>query len=224
MPDIFRRSENRKEKSKRLIRLTLLIVMVVLLATGWMTSGCEVTSFKAELIRDAVRLELKDHPKATLVDIYKNFFQDEFGPGHMIPDKQAALNYLNRELAASEGFEKQLYQPLGYKHNYYRINLSLVRNGSLPADTLLNAFVRSANSVKAPGIKQWKKEWSKIEAVIKEMNLDLESYDDDRIELLQMLDEGKYVVHHSETYIRYYDPHYRIVDRENFERLTEYME
>jgi len=34
----------------------------------------------------AVLYESKYYPEARLRDIYKNFFQDPFGPGHLIPD------------------------------------------------------------------------------------------------------------------------------------------
>jgi hypothetical protein len=55
----------------------------------------EVQNFRIE---KAVINELKYYPEARLRDIYKNFFQDAFGPGHLIPDTTHAGNYLNYEL------------------------------------------------------------------------------------------------------------------------------
>ena len=37
-------------------------------------------------IRAAVENQLKAYPKSTLQDLYKNFFQDYFGPGHIVSD------------------------------------------------------------------------------------------------------------------------------------------
>ena len=57
-------------------------------------------------IREAVEGELRLHPEARLTDIYKFFFQDEFGPGHMIPSRKAAMSYLDFELSSSTSFEE----------------------------------------------------------------------------------------------------------------------
>lgn len=37
-----------------------------------------------DLIRAAVERQITMYPNSTLRDIYKNFFQDRFGPGHIM--------------------------------------------------------------------------------------------------------------------------------------------
>lgn len=49
-------------------------------------------------IKKAVLGELKHYPETQLRDIYKNFFQDAYGPGHLIPDSTHAGKYLDIEL------------------------------------------------------------------------------------------------------------------------------
>ena len=41
-------------------------------------------------IRQAVAGQMHIYPKSTLRDLYKNFFQDLFGPGHIVSDTASA--------------------------------------------------------------------------------------------------------------------------------------
>ncbi|MFW6290620.1 MAG: hypothetical protein ACOC0R_06595, partial [Mariniphaga sp.] len=82
-------------------------------------------------IEKAINIELTHYPEARLRDIYKNFFQDAFGPGHLIPDTARAGSYLNYELQQPIG-DTLKWQPVGAENDYYRINLSLVKDGVIP--------------------------------------------------------------------------------------------
>ena len=42
---------------------------------------------------------------------YKNFFQDKFGPGHIVSDTIAAGNYLRREMASYTETEGEIAEP-----------------------------------------------------------------------------------------------------------------
>ena len=53
-------------------------------------------------IKKSVKFQMRNYPESTLQDIYKNFFQDAFGPGHLIEDAEASLNYLQIELGQFE--------------------------------------------------------------------------------------------------------------------------
>ena len=48
-------------------------------------SATEKRDFE-EAVRVAVSRQMQKYPKSTLKDLYKNFFQDKFGPGHIIGD------------------------------------------------------------------------------------------------------------------------------------------
>ena len=52
-------------------------------------------------VREAVTRQMAAYPQSTLKDLYKNFFQDRFGPGHIIADT-AAGSYLRWELFECE--------------------------------------------------------------------------------------------------------------------------
>ncbi|MCF8343328.1 MAG: hypothetical protein K9H13_01675, partial [Bacteroidales bacterium] len=170
-----------------------------------------------------VRLELQYYPEARLTDIYKNFFQNAFGPGHLIKDAAAAKAYLRYELHNAKHFDSLLYQPLGADHRYYRLNLILLKKSVIPEDEFLNAFIQSANHADPPTIDEWKAEWENILKVITSMDLTILHFERDRAHLDSLLAEGEYVVHHSETYKSLYQPHYRIVHKDEFSKLKRYL-
>ena len=167
-------------------------------------------------IRAAVENHLKVYPKSTLQDLYKNFFQDYFGPGHIVSDTTSAGAYLDRELASFEHAEGAFYEPTGYNGNFYRVNLSVVKEGIISRDEFFDAFVRSVSSIQPIPVEEWQKEWAMIDSVIYTMNLSLVNYAQEREKLFSLLEQGKFVMHHSEQFSKEYDPHYRIIGRDIF--------
>ena len=168
-------------------------------------------------IRQSVERQLELYPESTLRDLYKNFFQDRFGPGHIIADNTAADRYLRYELNATEGFEGLDYEPTGYEGRFYRVNLGVIADGRVPYDKYFDAFVRSVNNIKPISIEQWRTEWHEIDSVIMSMRLQLENYSVDRAEIKALIDGGDYVMHHSQRFNDHYQPHYRIIERTIFE-------
>lgn len=168
-------------------------------------------------VREAVTRQMKIYPKSTLKDIYKNFFQDRFGPGHIINDTVAASRYLRHELNSYSTISGETAEPTGWQHNFYRVNLSVVKNKIIPYEDFLDAFVRSVNGIKPVSIKVWRKEWSQIEKIIRLMELSLPTYDEDREYIETQLEAGNYVGHHSKSFNEAYAPHYRIVSKKIFE-------
>ena len=168
-------------------------------------------------IEQAIRNELEHYPEARLRDIYKNFFQDAFGPGHLIPDTAHAGEYLNFELR--QHIEDTLtWQAIGPDNDYYRINLQLVKDGVLPRSVLLEAMVESTVLARNPDIETWKKEWKAAVRVIKKMNLRLIDFKSDLKLIEEQLSKGDYVIHHSDHYNTTYRRHYRIVHKTVFSR------
>lgn len=110
----------------------------------FLMSGTFMNSDREKQIQQFIEAELKYYPEARLADLYKNYFQDAYGPGHLVPDTTQAGKYLDWELQQPDWFDTLPYQALGINHDYYRINLSLVKDGIIPRDTLLLAMVESA--------------------------------------------------------------------------------
>lgn len=165
-------------------------------------------------VREAVIRQMDTYPQSTLKDLYKNFFQDKFGPGHLIADTAAAGMYLRKELASFSESDGLLLEETGWEGRFYRVNLSLLKDGTIPYPVFFDAFVRSVNSIEPISIDAWKAEWEKIEQIIRTMNPDLPGYETDKTEINERFTRGEYVGHHSEEFEKHYAPHYRIISRE----------
>lgn len=180
-------------------------------------SAAEKADFEKS-VRTAVERQMQTYPKSTLKDLYKNFFQDKFGPGHIISDTTAAGNYLRREMASYSKTEGDIAEPTGWEGNFYRVNLSVIKNGQIPYQTFFDAFVRSVNGIRPVTVAEWQKEWNRIEAIIRSMNLTLPDYEADKQEIDNRLNRGEYVGHHSKVFEDSYMPHYRIISKDIFEQ------
>ena len=188
-------------------------IITIIAVTILMFSSKEA---KSDPIRIAVENHLKIYPKSTLQDLYKNFFQDYFGPGHIVNDTTSAGAYLNRELSSFDNATGVYYEPTGYNGNFYRVNLSVIKEGIISRDVFFDAFIRSVTNIQSITIEEWKKEWAQIDSVIQTMDLSLANYSQDRENIFSLLEQGKYVMYHSGLFSEAYDPHYRIIKRKIF--------
>jgi hypothetical protein len=178
--------------------------------------GTEFIEISEEAVRKSVNYHMEKYPKSTLKDLYKYFFQDKYGPGHMINDTEVAKNYLLSELNSYVEITEDSAEPIGWEQNFYRVNLSLIKNNLIPFDVFFDAFLESAENIKPYPIEKWKKEWSILERVIQSMSFSLPDYEKDSREIQERLNEGKYVGHHSEIFNKTYNPHYRIISKKVF--------
>lgn len=170
-------------------------------------------------VRQAVKEHMQEYPQSTLRDLYKNFFQDVYGPGHLLNDTTAAKDYLLKELASYAEVDGKIAEPTGHRHNFYKVNLSVIKNNLIPFDLFFDAFMQSAKDFKLVDIEEWKREWLQIETVIRSMQLELPDYDKERNEIMEQLEEGKYVGHHSRLFNDNYRTHYRIISAEVYRNI-----
>lgn len=168
-------------------------------------------------VKTAVERIMADYPVSTLQDIYKSFFQDKFGPEHIISDTIAARKYLLSELNRTDIDSIVVLEPTGIKGNYIRVGLGAIKSGKVDVSAFLSAFIRSANVADKSVVEQWAGEWAEAVEQIDEMNLNLENYEADKEAISQILQQGRYVMHHSSQYRETYNPHYRIIAKEIFE-------
>jgi hypothetical protein len=171
------------------------------------------------IVINCVAAELKLHPEAHLVDLYKYFFQDVFGPGHLVTDREAALKYLEQELTEAKFFEPADYEELMFRKQFVRVNLHMIVDNEISKEELLHAFMMSARKFKLPEVEQWRITWNEIALAIKETVPYLPDFDLELRQIDSLLQSGSYTVHHSRDYIRLYEPHYRLIKREYFNKL-----
>ena len=171
------------------------LVYTFLLIFAFVCADAQTKCVDTAAVRVAVERMLPDYPQLTLQDIYKSFFQDRFGPGHIVPDSAKAAAYLRHELASVDNLDVMLYEPTGDKGDYYRVK-----------------------EVQPVEVEHWAAEWQQIEGIIATMGLSMPNYDADAKAIAAMLAEGHYAVHHSRLYNEHYAPHYRIMAKEIFEK------
>ena len=174
----------------------------------------------------AIRQQLQDYPESRVQDIYKSFCQDKLGPGHLIPDPQSARNYLESELrsfrddldSARYDAPAIMYYPVGDQGNYVRVDLSVVLDGLVGEEAYLDAFVRSANEGTRLKEEQWVAKWKEIEKVIRKVFPDIPDAKEDLEMIYSYVQKGDLIMQHSEAISEAYNPHYRIIARDIFEK------
>ena len=182
--------------------------------------SCSTELTNKDEVKKAVIAQMTDWPQSRLQDLYKSFFQDRFGPGHIISDRQSAKDYIVSEMNEAESFIGPEVYPCGWEGNYIRVNLSVVADGRMTADQLTDALMESAKPVTERDIEIWKKEWKEILEVIEATYPSLPGLQEDKEKIHALLAEGEYAYHHSEQFEEAYHPHYRIIDHQV---LTKYL-
>lgn len=174
----------------------------------------------AQDIEKYVSNQMQIYPKSRLLDIYKSCFQDYMGAEHLVSDKQMVKVYLDEELNTTnlDDLMPWYYEPCGIDSCYYRVSIRAIKEGIITEDQLLDAFIRSANSETRPSVESWSDRWHMIIGTIDQMKLDLPDFQEDKQFIDSVLSAGKYAISHSPDYREAYHPHYRIVERNIFEK------
>lgn len=200
---------------KRIVLSLLLLQSFALSSTG--------QELSTSIIAKAIEHQLNTYPASTLKDIYKSFFQDAFGPGHLMNNSADAENrvrsYLESECEIAEK-DKNLcpdYELTGSHGRFYRVNLSVINDGRVPMDVFISAFMKSAAQFSLPEVEDWQEEWKNIESVIEQKGYHFKNQQEDSQAIKTLLEQGKYASHHSSEYNEAYHPHYRLIEKTIFE-------
>ena len=166
-----------------------ILLSLCLLATAC-SSGLKIDK---DAVRQAVRTQMASYPESHLADLYKSFFQDRFGPGHIIKDRESARDYIVSEQERSDTLLLPYFVACSWEHNYVRVSLAAVRDGLVTIDGLTDSLVQSAEPVNNEDLEAWKVEWEEILDVICAECPDF---------------------HHSSAYEKSYHPHYRVIKKD----------
>ena len=189
------------------------ILLILAIACSFNLFG---QSIDTVAMRSAIEMQLVTYPESTLQDIYKSFYQEHFGPGHIISDTASARRYLMRELSEMDKNQSPYFEPTGSQGDYVRVYLSAIADSLISAEQLLDAFVRSANLWQEPTVN-WMEKWEAIVSIIQANKMEVQGFETD-LPLLTEAAQNNQAVHHSRRYNDAYHPHYRIVERCIFER------
>ena len=187
--------------------------MVLALACSFSLFGQSIDTLA---VRSAIERQLVTYPESTLQDIYKSFYQEHFGPGHIISDTATARRYLMLELSEMGKTASPYFEPTGSLGDYVRVYLSVIADSLITAERLLDTFIRSANLWQEPAAS-WLDKWEAIVSIIQTNKMEIGNFETD-LPLLTEAAQNNQAVHHSRRYNEAYRPHYRIVERSIFER------
>lgn len=215
----------------RRIYIILAVAMLPIFISGCKSRtavvGNGVDNEQHSAMYTALETMIVSHPHMSLCDVYKSCFQDYFGPAHAIADSSSVKRYIEQELSQATWVDSCYYEPCGWRGNYYRVNMTVLRDGLMTTDDYTRAFMRSMPEVTPTVDAQWIGEWQEIERTVVEvvrnnahaiprMSPLIKDFDTDKATIAGMLSQGNYVMHHSESYSNAYHPHYRIVSKEIF--------
>ncbi len=188
---------------KRIFITFLLIALSITTLTAQSLTNAQIKTF--------VESNLKAFPESTLQDLYKSFFQSVFGPEHLVTDSAKVLGYINHELQQEFNTSYPEAQYLGVDSTFVRVNLSVIKNGTVPKQVLAGCFMRSSQYKSGIGIESFRAQWRQVASHIAANGIRLNNFRNDSLYIENMLSQGRYVWVHSPQYKAVYKPHYRIV-------------
>jgi hypothetical protein len=168
---------------------------------------------------------LKRYPEASLIDIYKYFFQSRFGPEHIVSDSLIALKMLKEELELEsvvsyrKKSDSSLVEILYPEKKYVRIDLSLIKDRIIPLELFFSAFLQSVEKHDSLDFEKWKSDWEEIVRSIESANIKIKNFKEDKAKIETGFRWNKIVFHHSQDYRKIYNPHYRLINYKIFEKF-----
>ncbi len=155
-------------------------------------------------------------PAMQVQDLYKLLHLAALGSGHAIRDEKMARGWLERELdEMGVGPDDPLLDPLSPDGEIVRIHLRPYRREGKDPDTLLRAFIHTANEWR--GSPEKLKEYGVTASRLADKGLLPFSGEAVRSFFAEMEARGFPAVHHSDVYEQLYHPAYRVVARQYLE-------
>lgn len=194
-------------------RLILLMAIMAFLAP------LKAQTLDSTMLCRGIQNYLSRYQQSELQDVYKYFYQNRFGTGHLVTDAQSALRYLDDELKRCDSSLAQplaVYEYTGADSQHVRVHLIAVIKGWIPADVLNQAFVLSATAPRKVSFS-WFDEWQAIVEALRIVAPTLVA-DEGVVQRLTAMSASNRAVHHSAAFNQAYQAHYRVVRRDIFER------
>ncbi len=167
---------------------------------------------------ELVKREFHFFPVSDFTDIYKLFYQDYFGPGHYLCDHQKIIEYIETELTQCQyksGTVPYIHN-ISCLNNFLRIDLNWIIRGSISVAKMAELFYESSKGELYQPLP-WGEYWLDICAILGAEKIDFNPYE---YKLLSDLSKENMGIHHSKLYRFHYDPHYRIIKKELWQKVS----
>jgi hypothetical protein len=167
---------------------------------------------KEDLLKfDRVLIEqISRYPLLQLQDLYKLIHQGALGSEHAVKDKESARIWLEQEWQnLQEGPPEPTIDPIAPSGDIVRVNLRPYLESGGGPDSLLDAFVKTANEY-CGSEEMLRQNWAYARRLAGEGQLPFNLKEMDKF-LGEMEKKGFPAVHHSAVYEEAYRPAYRVV-------------
>lgn len=163
--------------------------------------------------------QINRHPSVQPQDIVKQCYQAAYGAEHLLSDRAAARNYLEREYALTEAEDIEVYEMIS--EDVCRINLAAWKEKGLPLEWLFNMFAACA-CVKENAQELFCNYLKAAEKIVMQGQAGV-LFSDWQAYLADYKKAGMTAVHHSPQYRECERPAYRIVNSQ-YVRLLPILE
>ncbi len=163
------------------------------------------TKAEGQMIEAILHSHLSRYPAMQIQDLYKLLHQAAMGSEHAVSDPESARNWLRREIAEmGEGPPEPLVDPISPGGSIVRIHLRPFVDAGHAPDSLLDAFIRTANEYRGD-FRVLEEYWR---AAISTSRFPAGEMD----EFFRFKEAQNFpAVHHSPEYQNLYRPAYRVV-------------
>ncbi len=213
-----------------MIRFLFSILLISLSINKFLAQQTQFSSKDYSEYINATKLILSKYPESTLLDVYKYFFQNRFGPEHIISDSLIAFKILRDEIQSDEiknyrtKPDSLLVELLYPEKKHVRVDLSLVKDRIIPTNLFFTAFINSVIKPDSLDYENWKKDWYEIVKYLEFENIKIKNFKEDKLKIENSFKQNRIVFSHSKEYLLKYKPHYRVIDYKIFEYfLLPYM-
>lgn len=160
------------------------------------------------MLTDILTAHFAAYPAMKPADAVKLIYQNEFGPGHMIPDPGKSLARLQKEMAGlAPRPGEALYEVIG--NGLCRLNLRPCMARGIPAEVINQLFCDTAAGIQGD-MRRFQKKLRELSALADGDEAPFSAPELDYFLILYQ-EKGCPAVHHSEAYARAYAPAYRVV-------------
>lgn len=158
-------------------------------------------------LKEILSLHASKYPEMSPTDAVKLIYQNEFGPGHLIRNRENAFEYLKAEYDRADSTAGCLYEHIG--NGLVRVNLAGFKARGLDLSALFDAFCKSAETVKG-NVESLKEKLEILKELTEEGTFKFSV--SELCDYLCAYEAAGYpMVSHSEVYRQHYHPSYRIV-------------
>lgn len=164
-------------------------------------------------LREILIQHTKTYPLMQPTDAVKLIYQNEFGGGHLISDKEACFRYLKHEFSQTEQKKAPLFEEIG--NGIVRVNLCALDANRISLDELFTWFCISSEMV-CGDIAGFREKLAVLRDITEETAFGFGTDELDQY-LTKYEEAGFPPVSHSDAYRNAYSPAYRIVLKKLFQ-------